>query len=166
MRTRGIFTAVTIVAGVAFAAGCASAPAPRTRTGPTVATVASGPTDAAQPTPTPTQAFVDRPPSPIAGTWQVTCSERDGMLVEFTVVGNKAVGKVVDPGAAKLYGFVKGEDIFRLTADSYGDWLGEVRWRGVSGAQHWDSIRFSASADTLSATMTNEPCYRSMPKRR
>jgi hypothetical protein len=163
MRTLGRFTAVTVVAGAAFAAGCASTPAPRTSTGPTVAT---GPTDAAKPTTTPTQVFVDRPPSPIAGTWRVTCPEKDGMLIEFTVNGNKAVGKVVDPGAAKRYGFVKGEDIFRLTADSYGDWLGETRWRGVSGAQHWDSIRFSASADTLSATMTNEPCYRSMPKRR
>lgn len=88
------------------------------------------------------------------------------MLVEFTVNGNKAVGKVVDPGAAKRYGFVKGEEVFRLTADSYGDWVGETRWRSVMGAQHWDSIRFSASADTLSATMTNEPCYRNMPRRR
>jgi hypothetical protein len=166
MRTLGRFTAVTVVAGAAFAAGCASAPAPRTSTGPTVATVATGPTDAAQPTTTPTQAFVDRPPSPIAGTWRVTCPENDGMLVEFTVNGNEAVGKVVDPGAAKRYGFVKGEEVFRLTADSYGDWVGKTRWRSVTGAQHWDPIRFSASADTLTATMTNEPCYRNMPKRR
>jgi hypothetical protein len=163
MRTVGRFTIVTVVAGTAFAAGCASMPAPRTSTGPTAA---PRPTDAAEPTTTPTQAFADRPPSPIAGTWRVTCPENDGMLVEFTVDGNKAVGKVVDPGAAKRYGFVKGEEVFRLTADSYGDWVGKTRWRSVTGAQHWDSIRFSASADTLSATMTNEPCYRNMPKRR
>ena len=59
------------------------------------------------------------------------------MLVEFTVNGNEAVGKVVDPGAAKRYGFVKGEEVFRLTADSYGDWVGKTRWRSVTGAQHW-----------------------------
>jgi len=144
---------------VIFAA-CASAPRPA-GAGTTPSATAAG-----TPAAVPTQPFVDKPPSPIAGTWQVTCNENSGELIEFTVDGNKAVGRVVDPGAAKKYGFQKGEDVFRVTADAYGDWVGEVRWRGVSGAQHWDSIRLSATDSVLSATMTNEPCYRSMPKRR
>jgi len=145
---------------LATLAGCASA-APRPAGVGTTPSVAVKAQPAA-----PAQPFVDRPPSPIAGTWRVTCSENDGELVEFTVDGSKASGKVVEPGAAKRYGFQKGEEIFRLTADSYGDWVGETRFRSVSGAQHWDSIRMSATDAMLSATMTNEPCYRTMPKRR
>ena len=143
---------------VVILAACASAPRP----------AGAGTTPSTTPTATaaPTQPFVDRPPSPIAGTWQVTCAENSGELIEFTVDGSKAVGRVVEPGAAKKYGFQKGEEVFRLTADAYGDWVGETHWRGVSGAQHWDSIRMSATDAVLSATMTNEPCYRSMPKRR
>src|SRR5215475_2561240 len=107
--------------------GCASAPRSASAgTTPSAATPS--------PTAAPTQGFVDRPPSPIAGTWRVTCTENDGELIEFTVDGNKAVGRVVEPGAAKRYGFQKGEDVFRLTVDSYGDWVGEVRFRSVAGA--------------------------------
>lgn len=149
----------TLAICAALAAGCASAPRPAA-----AGTTPSG--SAATPSAGPMQPFVDRPPSPIAGTWRVTCAENEGELIEFTVDGNKAVGRVADPGVAKRYGFQKGEEIFRLTADAYGDWVGETHWRGVSGAQHWDSIRLSATDAVLSATMTNEPCYRNMPKRR
>ena len=146
----------------AFLAACASAPRPSgAGTTPSASATAT-----AAPASAPAQPFVDRPPSPIGGAWRVTCAENDGEVIEFTVDGNKAVGRVVELGVAKRYGFQKGEDVFRLTADSYGDWVGETRWRGVSGAQHWDSIRMVATGETLSATMTNEPCYRNMPKRR
>jgi hypothetical protein len=113
----------------------------------------------------PAHMFVDKPPSPISGVWRVLCPENQGELVEFTVRGTRAVGTVVEPGASSKYGFRKGEEIFRLNVDDgHGDWLGEVHWRGVGGAQHWDSIRLSATASELDATMTNEPCYRHMPR--
>jgi hypothetical protein len=139
-----------------FLAGCAA-----TQTAnPTLVTMAA-------PSPTSVPGLVDKPPSPIAGVWRVPCPENQGELIEFTVRGTQAVGTVVDPGASVKYGFHRGEEIFRLKLDDgHGDWLGQVHWRGVSGAEHWDSIRFSATATMLDATMTNEPCYRSMPRAR
>jgi hypothetical protein len=103
-------------------------------------------------------------PSTIVGTWRTSCPENEGMLVEMTLDGKKAVGRVVETGAAKKYGYVKGEEMFRLNWDPHGDWLGEVRWRGVSGAQHWDSIRMQVQGDVLRATMTNDGCYKNMTR--
>src|SRR5882672_4044960 len=77
---------------------------------------------AAAPATPPTGPFVERAPGPIGGSYRVTCPENNGEIIEFTVDRNRAVGRVVDPGAAKRFGFQKGEEIFRLTADSYGDW--------------------------------------------
>jgi hypothetical protein len=137
----------------ASCAGASAASAPPSTTEP----------HAAPPT-TATQPFVDHGPGPIAGSYRVTCAENDGEIIELTVSGDHAVGRVVDPGAAKRFGFQKGEEVLRLTADSHGDWVGEVRFRSVVGAQHWDGIRFIATDSTLNAIMTNEPCYKSMPR--
>ncbi len=103
-------------------------------------------------------------PGAIGGRWRVTCAENAGEIIEISVDGDKAIGRVADPGVAARYGFRAGEEVFRLTADPAGEWSGEVRWRGVSGAQHWDGIHFAATATALSATLTNEPCYRNMPR--
>lgn len=104
----------------------------------------------------------DRVPGAIAGRWRITCAENDGEVIEVAVSGEKAVGRVVDPGAAARFGFRAGEEVLRLTVDPAGAWAGEVRWRGVSGAQHWDGIVLVAKPAALSATVTNEPCYREM----
>jgi hypothetical protein len=140
-------------AAVAFVAlaGCAGAPPPAVQ----------APAAAPAPAPRPS---VERAPGPIAGAWRVTCPENAGEIIEFTVDGRKAVGRVVEPGAATRYGFQAGEEVFRLQADSYGQWVGDVHWRGVAAAEHWDSIRFVASPTVLDATMTNERCYRDMPR--
>jgi len=110
------------------------------------------------------RALADRPPGPIAGSYRVTCPENEGMVIEFTVDKGRAVGRVADPGTAKKYGYARGEEMFHATADSYGDWVGEVKFRSVAGAQHWDGIRMVATDSSLNATMTNEPCYRNMPR--
>lgn len=144
--------------GVVLAAGCSGASAMGAGASP--ATVAG----VAAPAAAPPQPFVDRAPGPIAGSYRVTCAENEGEIIEFTVAGQKAVGRVAEPGTAKKYGFQKGEEVFRLTPDSYGDWVGEVRFRSVTGAQHWDGVRLVATDALLSATITNEPCYRSMPR--
>jgi len=101
-------------------------------------------------------------PGAIAGRWRVTCAENDGDIIEVVVSGDKAVGRVVEPGAAARFGFRAGEEVFRLTLDPAGAWAGEVRWRGASGAQHWDGIVLVATPAVLSAKVTNEPCYREM----
>ncbi len=105
-------------------------------------------------------------PGSIVGSWRIGCPDDEGMIIEFTLAdARKAIGRVVEPGAAAKYGYKKGEEMFHLNAEPKGDWLGEVHWRGVSGAQHWDSIRMAVSGHTLAATMTNEACYKNMTRR-
>ena len=136
------------LAALVTLAACAAGPGPG----------AHAPTSAAAGKP------ADRPPSPIAGAWRMGCPEDVGMVVEFVVDQRKAVGRIVEPGAATKYGYKKGEEMFHLAADAHGDWVGEVRWRGVSGTQHWDGIRMVAQASALTATMTNDGCYKTMAK--
>ncbi len=134
-------------------ASCAPAPRPTTTTPPAPAAVRAVPP-------------AERVPGAIAGAWRVTCAENQGEIIDITVDGGKAVGRVAEPGVAARYGFRKGEEVFRLAANPAGEWAGEVHWRGVSGAEHWDGIVLAATQTTLTATITNEPCYRDMPRAR
>jgi hypothetical protein len=103
-------------------------------------------------------------PGPIEGRWKVTCPGADGMIVAITVEEKKAVGRVEDPGAGTKYGYTKGEEILRLGADDFGDWVGQLEWRGISNVARWDPIRFTATPDVLDATMTTSECFRHMPR--
>jgi hypothetical protein len=86
------------------------------------------------------------------------------MVVEFAVDGNKASGKIAVLGRGGFRTYKAGEEILRLEADDYGDWVGQLHWRGPARADHWDSIRFVATPDVLDATMTTDLCYRKMPR--
>ena len=104
-------------------------------------------------------------PPPINGQYRFSCPENEGMIVEMaTADGKKAVGRIVAVGAAAKYGYKVGEEMFHLNYDPHGDWLGEVHFRSVSGAQHWDSIRMVVQANALVATMTNDGCYKNMAR--
>jgi len=104
-------------------------------------------------------------PGPIAGKWKVTCAASSGMVVEFRLVGdNRASGTIAELGAAGKYGYRQGEEIFRLSADDFGEWVGQLKWRSVAGAERWDPVRFVATPDRLNATMTTDDCYRNMPR--
>lgn len=105
-----------------------------------------------------------KPAGPIEGRWKVTCAGADGMIIAVTVVEKKATGRVEDPGAGSKYGYAKGEEILRLEADDFGDWVGQLEWRGISGVTRWDPIRFVATPELLDATMTTSECYRHMPR--
>jgi hypothetical protein len=105
-----------------------------------------------------------KPPGPIEGRWKATCPGADGMIIAVTVTGTKAEGRVDDPGKAAQYGYTKGEEILRLDADDYGDWVGQLEWRSVAGTTRWDPIRFVATPELLDATMTTSECYRRMPR--
>lgn len=107
----------------------------------------------------------EKGPGPIAGRWRVTCAGAQGMVVEFTLQGDKQTsGRVVHLGEGGKYGYQEGEEIFRLTADDYGDWVGMLKWRGLAGTDRWDPIRFTASEEKLNAAMTTDECYRNMPR--
>lgn len=105
-----------------------------------------------------------KPPGPIAGRWKATCPNADGMIITVTVSDDKASGKVEEAGNGGKYGYKSGEEILRLAVDDFGEWVGQLEWRGVSGASRWDPIRFTASPDELDAVMTTSDCFRKMPR--
>jgi hypothetical protein len=142
---------------IVLALGCSGAAA-------TAPPPSAGPAAKAAPAPVAVPAPSDRQPDKLAGRWRVSCAENAGEVVEFAVSGDKAVGKVVTTGEAKRYGFKEGEEVFHLTLDPAGQWAGEVRYRSVSGAQHWDGVVLVAGPNGLTATVTNEACYRSFQR--
>jgi|SRR5579862_9412341 len=104
-------------------------------------------------------------PGPIAGKWAVTCDGEKGMVLEFVLQGDKkASGRIATLGDAGKYGYKEGEEIFKLDADDYGDWVGQLKWRSVSGIERWDPIRLVAGADSLNATMTTDACYKNLAR--
>jgi hypothetical protein len=107
----------------------------------------------------------EKQPGPIAGKWKATCAASGNLAIEFRLTGDrKAVGTIAELGSAGKYGYKRGEEIFRLSADDFGEWVGQLKWRGVSGAERWDPIRFSATPDRLNAIMTTDDCYKNMPR--
>jgi hypothetical protein len=108
-----------------------------------------------------------KPPGPIAGSWQATCPGSKGMVIQFSVNGTvKATGTVTEVGSASKYGYTKGEEIFRLSADDFGKWVGQLKWRNVVGTERWDPITFVATDSVLNAIMTTDHCYKQMPRAR
>ena len=104
-------------------------------------------------------------PGPIAGHWSVTCKEMSGMVVEFSVDGKRATGRISALGNGGFRNYSNGQEIIRLEADDYGDWVGKLHVRGADASAQWrDSIRFVASAQKLNATMTTDICDKEMPR--
>jgi hypothetical protein len=107
-----------------------------------------------------------KPPGPIAGSWKVTCPYMAGMIVDFTVAGDKAVGKIAVLGQGSIRTYKQGEEILHLSVDDFGEWSGKLVWRSAAGAQHEDAIRFHVDTDKANATMTTDECYKNMPRAR
>jgi hypothetical protein len=150
-----------LVALAAVTPGCGGASPPAAKAAPTPA-AATGGAPSTGSAPKTISVPADRQPSALAGRFRITCADNAGEIIEFTVNGDKAVGRVVDPGAASRFGFRAGEEVMRLTLDPAGAWSGQVSYRGVSGDQHWDGITLAATPQAASAMITNEACYRDM----
>jgi hypothetical protein len=107
----------------------------------------------------------EKEPGPIAGRWKATCPASGNFQIEFRLTGDKkASGTVAELGNAGKYGYKAGEEIFRVAADDFGDWVGQLKWRSVAGAERWDPVRLVATTDKLNATMTTDDCYKNMPR--
>ena len=107
----------------------------------------------------------EKDPGPIAGKWKATCPASGNLVIEFRVTGEKkASGTIAELGAAGKYGYKAGEEIFRVAADDFGEWVGQLKWRSVAGAERWDPIRLVATPEKLNATMTTDDCYKNMPR--
>ena len=50
-------------------------------------------------------------PGPISGRWSVTCEEMAGMVVDFSVDGKKATGRISNLGKAGVFSYAAGEEI-------------------------------------------------------
>ena len=105
-----------------------------------------------------------RDPGPISGRWSLTCQDMAGMVVEFRVDDKKATGSVSQVGKAAAMGYSSGEEIFRLEADDFGDWVGQLLWQGADGRRRWDPIRFVATSTQLDASTGMDSCYKKMPR--
>jgi len=105
-------------------------------------------------------------PGPIAGLWSLTCQDMAGMVVEFKVDDKKATGSISQVGKAAAMGYSFGEEIFRLEADDFGDWVGQLLWKGADGRKRWDPIRFVATSTHLDASTGMDSCYKRMPRTR
>jgi hypothetical protein len=105
-------------------------------------------------------------PGPIAGRWSLTCQDMEGMVVEFRVDDKKATGSISQVGKAAAMGYSFGEEIFRLEADDFGDWVGQLLWKGADGRKRWDPIRFVATSTQLDASTGMDSCYKKMPRAR
>jgi hypothetical protein len=103
-------------------------------------------------------------PGPIAGRWSLTCEERAGMVIEVSVIGKRATGKVLHLDKAGAFGYSVGEEILRLEADDFGDWVGQLHWRAQYSKDRWDPIHFVANSMQLDAIMTTDRCYKNMPR--
>jgi hypothetical protein len=101
---------------------------------------------------------------PIQGQWQTTCKESGGMVVEFVMSGDKAVGRIAKLGSAGKYGYTQGEEILKVSATDLGKWVGQLHWRSISHTERWDPITFMVKGSVLDATQTTDQCYRNMPK--
>ena len=102
-------------------------------------------------------------PGPIEGRWKVSCDELSGMVLEFQKAKPGEVsGAVLTTGKAARRGYQKGEEIFKLTANDFGAWVGKHKWRAVTGVVRWDPVYFIATTETLDATMTTEHCWKKM----
>ena len=101
------------------------------------------------------------PPLPIAGRWKVAgCPGKTDMVIEIALPESKvAVAHVVEPGGATKYGYQRGERIFELEANLYGNWRGKSMWRSVTSAERWDPIYLTMDGDVLTATMTTDRCF-------
>jgi len=107
----------------------------------------------------------EKEPGPIAGKWKATCPASGNLVIEFRLVGDKkASGTIAELGGAGKYGYKAGEEIFRVGADDFGEWVGQLKWRSVAGAERWDSVRLIAAPDKLNATMTTDDCYKNMSR--
>ena len=49
-------------------------------------------------------------------------------------------------------GYTVGDEILHLKADDFGQWVGQLHWRGVSGMDRQDPLRFVATTDKLDAS--------------
>jgi hypothetical protein len=105
-----------------------------------------------------------KPPGPIAGQWKVTCKDMAGLIVEFSVSGDKASGKIATLGAGGVRNYKEGEEIITLTSDDLGEWSGKLVWRAVTGAHHVDHIRFRVNDKTADAYQSTDDCFKAMPR--
>jgi hypothetical protein len=104
------------------------------------------------------------PPGPIAGRWTTTCAYMPDTIVDISVDGKNAVGRITVLGQGAKRGYKDGDELLHLTVDDFGQWVGKLHWRSVAGMDRQDPIRFVATDTKLDAIMTTDECFKDMPR--
>jgi hypothetical protein len=104
-----------------------------------------------------------QPPGPIAGKWKTSAYPPD-MIVEVTVTGKNAVGRVVVAGEGAKRHYTEGEQILTLQVDDFGQWVGQLKKKYLSASEKMEPIRFVASDNVLDAIMTSDEAFKRMTR--
>jgi len=99
----------------------------------------------------------------IFGSWEVSCSNSKGTVVEFTGSGDTAKGKIKELGGAGRFHYSQGEEVFRLKKSS-GKWSGKFLWRNTDGVKRWQPASFTFVKGRLHGKTQNEQCYEYMKR--
>lgn len=104
-----------------------------------------------------------QPPGPIAGKWKTSAFPPD-MVVEITVTGKNASGRVLSVGDGTKRHYSNGEEILTLQVDDFGQWVGQLRKKYLNGMDKKEPIRFVASESVLDAIMTTDEAFKKMTR--
>ncbi len=99
----------------------------------------------------------------ITGSWEVSCWNSRGMVIEFTGRGENISGRIRVLGRGGTFGYSRGDEIFKLKEDG-SRWTGQFLWRSTCGTKIWQHITFVMKKDRLHGTTANEHCYEYMKR--
>jgi hypothetical protein len=157
MRSRPVRRPLLVAAWMILGCGNSAAAPPRIDDPTKAPTASASPGNSG-----PNKFAFGAPPGPIAGRWVTTCPFTADMVVEIKVDGRAAVGRIAVLGQGAKRGYTEGGEILHLTADDFGQWVGQLHWRSVAGMDRQDPIRFVATANKLDAVMSTDECYKGM----
>jgi hypothetical protein len=104
-----------------------------------------------------------KPPGPIAGKWKTSGNPSD-MVVEITVSGKNATGRVILPADGAKRHYAAGEEVLTLQVDDFGQWIGQLRKKTLAGVDKKEPIRFVATESVLDAIMTTDDAWKHMTR--
>lgn len=99
----------------------------------------------------------------INGSWEVSCWNSKGMVIEFTGSGENIKGRIKVLGRGGTFGYSRGDEIFKLKEDG-SRWTGQFLWRSTCGTKIWQHITFVMKKDRLHGRTANEHCYEYMKR--
>ena len=86
------------------------------------------------------------------------------MVVEVTVSGDNASGRVTFVGEGAKRHYMNGEEILFLKVDDFGQWVGQLRMKTLAGVDKKEPIRFVATETMLDGIVTTDQAFKHMSR--